>query len=165
MKRVFGWAWKRAIAGRPRALTRVFWAWIPFNKPHRFAIVELEVGRAVVAAPSRRWNQNHLGTQHACSLATIGEFAAGLSLLGAFSPEAYRLIMSRLEVDYTRRAQGRVEACAEVTSESLAAFREELASSGIARVVVETALSDGGGEQVARVRTHWQVKSWSKISP
>ena len=161
---MFEWAWKRAVAGRPGALTRVFWAWIPFNKPHRFAIVELAEGRAVVAAPSRRWNRNHLGTQHACSLATVGEFAAGLSLLGAFSPDAYRMIMSRLEVDYTRRAEGRVEAHAEVAAELLVAFREELASTGLARVVVESVLRDGAGEQVALVKTHWQVKSWTQIA-
>ncbi len=159
--RVFQWAWRRAVAGRPGALTRVFWLWIPFNKPHRFRIGSLAEGAASVEAPPRRWNRNHLGTVHACALATIGEFAAGLALLGAFDPSEYRLIMSRLEVDYTRRAKGRILAAAAV---ELVTLRADLAASGVALSVVESELRDGEGEVVARVRTHWQVKSWSQAS-
>lgn len=159
--RIFQWAWRRAVAGRPGALTRVFWLWIPFNKPHRFRIGSLAEGAASVEAPPRRWNRNHLGTVHACALATIGEFAAGLALLGAFDPSAYRLIMSRLEVDYTRRAKGRILAAAAV---ELDALRAGLAASGVALSVVESELRDGEGEVVARVRTQWQVKSWSQAS-
>ena len=135
--------------------------WIPFNKPHRFRIGSLAKGEASVEAPPRRWNRNHLGTVHACALATIGEFAAGLALLGAFDPSEYRLIMSRLEVDYTRRAKGRIMAAAALELESL---RADLAASGVAVSVVESELRDGEGEVVARVRTHWQVKSWSQAS-
>lgn len=159
--RIFQWAWRRAVAGRPGALTRVFWLWIPFNKPHRFRIGSLAEGAASVEAPPRRWNRNHLGTVHACALATIGEFAAGLALLGAFDPSAYRLIMSRLEVDYTRRAKGRILAAAAV---ELVTLRADLAASDVALSVVESELRDGEGEVVARVRTHWQVKSWSQAS-
>jgi acyl-coenzyme A thioesterase PaaI-like protein len=149
------------VAGRPGALTRVFWLWIPFNQPHRFRIGSLAEGAASVEAPPRRWNRNHLGTVHACALATIGEFAAGLALLGAFDPSEYRLIMSRLEVDYTRRAKGRILAAAAV---ELDALRVALSASGVALSVVESELRDGEGEVVARVRTHWQVKSWSQAS-
>ena len=159
--RIFQWAWRRAVSGRPGALTRVFWLWIPFNKPHRFRIGSLAEGAASVEAPARRWNRNHLGTVHACALATIGEFAAGLALLGAFDPTEYRLIMSRLEVDYTRRATGRIVALAAV---ELGALRDDLSVSGVARSVVESQLQDGEGEVVARVRTHWQVKSWRQAS-
>lgn len=159
--RIFQWAWRRAVAGHPGALTRVFWLWIPFNKPHRFRIGSLAEGAASVEAPPRRWNRNHLGTVHACALATIGEFAAGLALLGAFDPSEYRLIMSRLEVDYTRRAKGRILAAAAV---ELVPLRADLAASGVALSVVESELRDGEGEVVARVRTHWQVKSWSQAS-
>ena len=158
--RIFQWAWRRAVAGRTGALTRVFWMWIPFNKPHRFRIGSLAEGAASVEAPPRRWNRNHLGTVHACALATIGEFAAGLALLGAFDPSEYRLIMSRLEVDYTRRAKGRILAAAAL---ELDALRADLAASDVALSVVESELRDGEGEVVARVRTHWQVKSWKSI--
>ena len=163
MNRVFSWAWDRALGGRPGVLTRVFWVWIPFNKPHRFRIKRLERGGAEVVAPDRRANRNHLGTQHACSLATVGEFAAGLALLGAFRPEDFRLIMSRLEVDYTRRAHGGIHAKAQLKPEVLASIEATLQTDGRVEHVVESDLSDAQGDVVATVRTHWQIKAWSQI--
>ena len=164
MKRVFEWAWRRALAGRPGALTRVFWAWIPFNRPHRFRIAALRLGAAEVDVPARRWNRNHLGTVHACALATAGEFAAGLALLGAFSPTEFRLIMARMEVDYVRRAEGRVTAAAALEDAELAEVRVSLAADGITAVAMKSVIRDAAGEVVARALTHWQVKAWGQIA-
>ena len=161
--RIFQWAWRRAVAGRPGALTRVFWLWIPFNKPHRFRIGSLAEGAASVEAPQRRWNRNHLGTVHACALATIGEFAAGLCLLSAFSPSDYRLIMSRMEVDYVRRAEGSIRATAQISKSDLNAIRNELLVDGISTKVVHSQLLDAAGMEVARVETHWQLKAWTAV--
>lgn len=163
MNRLFAWAWERALAGKPGVLTRVFWRWIPFNGPHRFRIQRLERGAAWVESPDRLRNRNHLRTQHACALATAGEFAAGLALLGAFSPTEYRLIMSRMEVDYTRRAQGRIVAHAGLEAADLATVEAELLAQGRTTYTVVSQLSDAGGEPVARVLTFWQIKSWSQI--
>lgn len=163
MSRLFAWAWERAIAGKPALLTRVFWRWIPFNRPHRFRIRRLEHGAAWVESPDRRPNRNHLRTQHACALSTVGEFAAGLALLGAFQPTDYRLIMSRMEVDYTRRAQGLITAHAGLEAADLAKVKEELTAHGRTNYTVSAQLSDAAGEPVAQVRTFWQIKSWSQI--
>lgn len=163
MNWLFDWAWGQAVAGKTGWLTRVFWWWIPFNKPHRFRIVSLWEGCAEVQAPNRRWNRNHLGTMHACSLATIGEYAAGLALLGAFKPADFRLIMSRLEVDYVRRAQGAICSKAELTHSDLEAVRSSLSAEGVTQFTVTSVLTDSGGELVATARTQWQVKAWSKV--
>ena len=164
MRRFFEWAWQRALDGRPAALTRVFWRWIPFNRPHRFQITELAPGRARVSASLRRANRNHLGTMHACALATIGEFSAGLALLGAFSPSEYRLIMSRLEVDYMRRSDGPVSASASISSEDIIEIQECLSTLGLSRQVLTTYLTSEDGAQVAEVRTHWQIKAWRQVA-
>lgn len=163
MSVLFAWAWKRAIGGRPIALTWVFWIWIPFNRPHRFRIKKLEKGAAVVFSPNRSANRNHLGTQHACALATVGEFAAGLALLGAFRPTEYRLIMSRMEVEYSRRAVGGIQATARLNAAELASIESALRSEGRTEYLVETDLVDDQGEGVACVRTRWQIKSWGQI--
>lgn len=163
MMRLYAWAWRRALMGRTGALTLVFQFWIPFNRPHRFRIVTLTPGAARVVAPFRRSNRNHLGTVHACALATIGEFAAGLALLGAFDPADYRLIMSRLEVDYTRRAGSVITSAAELPAAELDEVRLRLEREGVARRVVVSRLVDSGGEEVAVVKTHWQIKDWRRI--
>lgn len=163
IEKLFGWAWQRALQGQTVWLTRVFWFWIPFNWPHRFNIEYLSEGEAILTSPFRRANRNHLGTQHACALATVGEFVAGLALLGAFEPAAYRLIMSRLEVDYVRRADGVITAESAIPPEVLSDVRQELQTEGIARRVMVSHLMDAQGERVATVHTHWQIKSWSQV--
>lgn len=161
MRRLFEWAWQRALDGRPAALTRVFWRWIPFNRPHRFQITDLAPGRARVSASLRRANLNHLGTLHACALATIGEFSAGLALLGAFSPSEYRLIMSRLEVDYTRRADSQITATAEITPQDLAEIQQQLSDGEVITRWMTSELHNASSDVVATVRTEWQIKAWS----
>ncbi len=163
MKRLYSWAWQRALAGRTGALTRVFMWMIPFNKPHRFQIVRLQPGTAAVSAALTRANRNHIGTMHACALATIGEFAAGLALLGAFSPTEYRLIMSRLEVDYLRRADGPVTAESALPDADRAQLQGHLQAEGKAERVMTAHLRNGAGDLVAEVRTHWQMKAWGKV--
>lgn len=164
MRRLFEWAWQRALDGRPAALTRVFWRWIPFNRPHRFQITELAPGHAQVTASLRRANRNHLGTMHACALATLGEFSAGLALLGAFSPSEYRLIMSRLEVDYKRRADGPISARAAIPPEDIIEIRLRLEKSGLSEEVLTTHLTSEDGTHVAEVRSFWQVKAWRQVA-
>jgi acyl-coenzyme A thioesterase PaaI-like protein len=161
MRRIFEWAWQRALDGRPAVLTRVFWRWIPFNRPHRFQIVALAPGRAQVSASLRRANRNHLGTLHACALATIGEFSAGLALLGAFSPSEYRLIMSRLEVDYTRRANTEVLAASTIESQDLVEIRQRLGDGEVVTRWMTSELKNTSNDVVATVRTQWQIKAWS----
>ena len=161
MRRLFEWAWQRALDGRPAVLTRVFWHWIPFNRPHRFRILALASGSARVSATLRRANRNHLGTLHACALATIGEFSAGLALLGAFSPSEYRLIMSRLEVDYTRRADSQVTSTAQITPQDLAEIRQQLSDGAVVTRWMTSELRNFSNDLVATVRTEWQIKAWS----
>lgn len=161
MRRLFEWAWQRALDGRPAALTRVFWRWIPFNRPHRFRITALAPGSARVSATLRRANRNHLGTLHACALATIGEFSAGLALLGAFSPSEYRLIMSRLEVDYTRRADSQVTSTAEIAPTDLNEIRQQLSDGAVVTRWMTSELRNVSNDLVATVRTEWQIKAWS----
>ena len=163
MMRLYGWAWRRALAGRSGALTLVFQFWIPFNRPHRFRIASLASGSAEVVAPFRRSNRNHLGTVHACAMATVGEFVAGLALLGAFDPTEYRLIMSHMEVEYKRRAVTQIRSRAALSEDDLAEVRWLLNEHGLTTRVLTSSLVDNAGEEVAVVRTKWQIKAWGRI--
>src|SRR5690606_830190 len=54
---------------------------IPFNKPHRFRIVEIADDRITTVIPYRKRNLNHIKGLHACALATLSEFTTGFLLL------------------------------------------------------------------------------------
>src|SRR5690606_15410175 len=81
------------------ALSKLLLYIIPFNRPHKFKIENLTETEAHVLLPFIRSNKNHLGTVHACSMATIGEYAAGLVLIKNFSIAENRLIMKKLDIE------------------------------------------------------------------
>ena len=84
---------------------------VPFNKPHRFEVVDLGQDHVKILIPYRRSNLNHIKGLHACALATISEYATGLILLSKLGFDTYRIIMQRLEMDY--HYQGKTNAFAE----------------------------------------------------
>lgn len=59
-------------------LNQILWRGIPFNKPHKFKIIEISEGHAKISIPFKRSNLNHIKTLHACSMATCAEYASGL---------------------------------------------------------------------------------------
>ena len=79
---------------------------IPFNRPHRLTIHSLGAFEAEVRLPFLRRNKNHLGTMHACAMATAAEYASGLCVLRVVGMEGHRLVMAEMNVQYTRRAEG-----------------------------------------------------------
>src|SRR5262245_3663013 len=106
-----------------KAKRSAFWRWVltqslyrmvPFNSPHRFAVVEIGDDRIKTRIPYIRKNLNHIRGLHACALATISEFATGFLLLARLDMKKYRLIMQRIEIDY--HYQGKMEAFAEFSA-------------------------------------------------
>ena len=63
------------------ALNKVLTIGIPFNAPHGFKIVELSSDIVRITLPNRKLNHNHIGGIHACAMATVGEYCAGMALL------------------------------------------------------------------------------------
>ena len=99
-----------------KAKTSGFWLWmlnvvlarvVPFNRVHGFKIVEIDDNFVRTAAPYRKSNQNHIRGMHACALATVSEISAGFLLMQNLPPSHYRLIMSRMEVEYSYQAKRR----------------------------------------------------------
>lgn len=137
---------------------------VPFNAPHKFRIVEIGADRIVTCAPYRRRNHNHLRGIHACAIATISEFAAGFLLLIRLDPAKYRLIMSKLEVDYSYQAKEEIFAEATISDQRL---RQEviqpLQESESISIVIETLVRDSSGNEIAIAHTTWQIKRWDKV--
>ena len=137
---------------------------IPFNRPHRFRILGIDQHKITTFAPYRRSNFNHIRGVHACAIATVAEFSAGFLLLTKLDPTRYRLIMGRLEADYFYQAKEDIIATAELSEADLQEkVVEPLRHEDAVTIVMTTSLSDVSGNDVARVKTTWQVKNWAKV--
>ncbi len=137
---------------------------IPFNKPHRFKVVEISEDAIKVSLPYRKSNFNHIRGIHACAMATVSEFATGFLLLSRVDPKNYRIIMKTLEMDY--HYQGKMDAYAEfkLTNDWLTKeVYTPLETSDRTVVTCEVRIKDIEGNHLSTGKVHWQIKPWSKV--
>lgn len=137
---------------------------IPFNKPHKIKVKNLEDDKVETIIPYRRKNLNHIKGIHACGMATAAEFASGLLLLTKLEAKNYRLIMKSINMEYLYQAKTDITAVYEVTD----AWVEEHVKSKLKEedqvfVQCEINLYDTDNNHVAIGRTNWQIKEWSKV--
>jgi hypothetical protein len=156
-----------------RAGTSPFWLWvlnrvlsrtIPFNRPHGFEL--LEIGENVIrtTASCKRTNQNHVRGIHACAIATVAEFSAGFLLLTKLNPKRYRLIMSRIEVEYLYQAKERIFSESFLAPEVLAeSIYKPLQEKDTATITLASDIKDFSGNEIAAASTCWQVKQWDRV--
>lgn len=136
---------------------------IPFNKPHGFKIQKILDDGIITFAPYKKKNFNHLKGIHACAIATVGELAAGLSLINHFSPTQYRFILSHIAIDYHYQAKKDIFAKATLSPEDKQLILEKLKDSDKLLQPITTAIYDADNEKVATVKTTWQIKDWGKV--
>ena len=136
---------------------------IPFNRAHGFKIVAIKEHAITTKAGYQTRNFNHIRGIHACAIATIGEFSAGLMLMMAFVPREYRLIMSQLEVQYHYQAKQDLLACAMLEPQAVAELQRQLQTEDKVYRLMTTEIHDATGHHVATVNTRWQIKPWDKV--
>jgi acyl-coenzyme A thioesterase PaaI-like protein len=145
------------------ALNKVLALGIPFNAPHGFKIRQIDDEAVMISLPNRKLNHNHLGGVHACAMATVGEYCAGMSLLKSFGISKYRLILADLHVKYTY--QGRTDlmgicSCKQIEKEAVITA---LDNEGKYLQKLVTHIQDKNGKEVAAVTTTWQLKAWDQV--
>jgi acyl-coenzyme A thioesterase PaaI-like protein len=127
--------------------SRILGLMVPYSGTVGATVLQLEPGRVRVRLVERRRIRNHLGSIHAIALANVGELASGLALVGALGPEA-RGILTGIEVRYTKKARGTLEA------ESRCAVPEVTETIDHS---VEAEIRDAEGDVVATVTAHWRL--------
>lgn len=156
-----------------KARTSSFYRWllnrsldqmIPFNKPHGFAVVELDDYRLRTKLPYKKRNFNHIRGLHACALATISEFTTGFLLVSKLDPKKFRLIMQRLEMNY--HYQGKMDAFAEFSISSQ--WMDDniftpLKTQDAVVVPCEIKIHDAKGNHLTTGHVFWQIKDWNKV--
>lgn len=145
------------------ALNKLLTVGIAFNAPHGFKIKEINDDVIRITLPNRKLNHNHLGGIHACAMATVGEYCAGMSLLKTFGVSQYRLILSDLHVKYTYQGRSDLEGTCSPRQVDKEAVKKVLDSDGKYLQKLETKIQDKNGKEVAIVTTTWQLKSWDQV--
>lgn len=129
---------------------------VPYSGSIRPRVLQLEPGRAVVSIRERRRLRNHLRSVHALALANLGELASGLAMTMAL-PADTRGIPVRIEIDYLKKARGRITAEGRATPP--AAVHEEMEDAATAE------LTDDAGEVVARMVVSWRLAPREEAEP
>jgi acyl-coenzyme A thioesterase PaaI-like protein len=137
---------------------------IPFNIPHHFRFMDLSANRSVLKLPLKWKNKNHLGGAHACAIATLGEFTAGLLLTRALGSSTYRIIMTDLYVDYLKQGRTHLYGTALITDQEINIITRNAEENGVVTHKMQTEVKDEKQEKVAVVTTTWQFKDWSQTS-
>ena len=121
---------------------------VPYAGTLRADVLEMAEGSAVVSMPDRRGVRNHLNSIHALALANLGELTANLALL-SLCPPGGRFIVTRLEVDYLKKARGTLTCTCDVPA--------DLPWSTIERTAATANLIDSQGDTVTRVTVYWKL--------
>ncbi|HUF11831.1 MAG TPA: DUF4442 domain-containing protein [Longimicrobiales bacterium] len=143
------WLRLSKLPGGRRVFARLLGRMVPYSGSIRPDVMELAPGRALVALEERRALRNHFRSVHALALANLGELASGLAMTLAL-PAGVRGIPVRIEVDYLKKARGRIVAegranpppvIAEATDATATAELRDEANDVVARLVVRWRLS------------------------
>ena len=131
---------------------------VPFNRWLGMRIREFSPTAVTVESPPAVLRRNHVGTAHACAQALLGEYPCGLLVAQHYPIDAYRMIITKLEIEYMKAGAGTLMAKAQAPE-----IWPELKDQE-AWVDMQTTISNEKGDVVSICKTRWQVKSWSKVA-
>lgn len=140
-------------------LNQAFFWKLPFNRPHGIRIIEVEEVGLTAVLPFRRNNLNHLGTLHACALATLAEFTAGTELWRRLEQKGFRLVMQSLHMTYTAKATETVFAQfgAQMSKEETEALERQLQEKQKASYEAIVVVRTKDGKEVAVGTSQWYL--------
>jgi acyl-coenzyme A thioesterase PaaI-like protein len=136
---------------------------VPFAKHAGVEVEKIEKGRATAYLPFRPEGLNHIGTQHAAALFTLGEVASGAAVAGAFAPVLLevRPVAAEATIRFLSLAKGPVRAVASVTGDPGELMRSVKAD-GKATFRVNVALSSEDQRNVGEMTVDWHVSMKKK---
>jgi acyl-coenzyme A thioesterase PaaI-like protein len=132
---------------------------VPFATHAGVEITDVADGQGTARMPQTETSINHIGSQHAGALFTLGEAASGAAMAGAFAPVILevRPIAGKAEITYTKVAKGMITAHARTMLPG-AELLEKLNADGKVAFDVTVNLTNADGDQVAQMTVAWHVK-------
>lgn len=104
-----GWQHASRVPGGRSVFSRLLGLAIPYTGSIGAEVVTLEPGYAKVQLDERRAIRNHLSSIHAIALANLGELTGNLALACAL-PDDGRFIVTKLAIEFKKKARGRIVA-------------------------------------------------------
>lgn len=132
---------------------------VPFAAHVGVEIVEVANGEATARLPQTPTSVNHIASQHAGALFTLGETASGAAMAGAFATRlaTIRPVAGSAEIHYTRVAKGTITATGAIDQDVDMLTAKLDAESKIA-FDVHVTMTDETGDEVANMTVAWHLK-------
>jgi acyl-coenzyme A thioesterase PaaI-like protein len=142
-------AW-RSLAKLPAGswlFTQMIKRMVPYTGSVDPRVEVLEPGFARISITQKRKLEQHLGSIHAIALMNVAEFASGAAMMTALPP-GYRGIVTKISIEYFKKARGTV------TAESRPQL-PDLSVEGEYDCISE--IPDEKGDVVARATVRWKL--------
>ncbi len=142
------WEKLSGLPGGRTAFSKAIGLIAPYTGTIRPHVAELREGYCRVEMEDRRRVRNHLNSIHAMALTNLSEVTSGLAVVYSL-PDEMRGILTGFEIEYVKKARGRLSAEADVVLPSLDGEQKEF------EVPVTT--RDDAQEVVTRATAKWLV--------
>ncbi|MES2678958.1 MAG: DUF4442 domain-containing protein [Bacteroidota bacterium] len=137
---------------------------VPFNKPHRLKVLEIGDESITIGAVNKSYNHNHIKGMHACLLATLCEYASGLSLLLHLSPKDYRIILKNIHMTYHYQAKKDVHVNFKLGKQEVQTnFMEPLKLQEAIFHEFTVEVYDSDKNHICTGLINWQIKAWQRV--
>ena len=135
---------------------------VPFASHVGVEITEVAYGQATARLAQTPTTENHIASQHAGALFTLGEAASGAAMAGAFATRlaAIRPVAGSAEIRYTRVAKGTITATA-TFDQDVDGLIAKLDADGKIAFDVGVTMTDEAGEEVVIMKVAWHLKKLS----
>ncbi|MEL7489225.1 MAG: DUF4442 domain-containing protein [Pseudomonadota bacterium] len=135
---------------------------VPFAKYIGVEVTHVGPGEGAAELPETPTTVNHIASQHAGALFTVGEAASGAALSGVFADRllAVRPVAAEAKIAYKKIARGKITATAKASAPA-AEIIEKFEAEGKIAFDVNVSLKDQNDLEVATMTVAWHVKSLS----
>jgi len=142
-------AWERfrRLPAGDRLFSWALGRMVPYSGSIGAVVRDLAPGRARVELADRRKVRNHLSSIHAVALMNLAELSTGLALNTGL-PDDARAILTRLTIEYVKKARGTLTSECSIDPPKTSERRE---------VDVEAVIRDASGDVVAKAAARWLV--------
>lgn len=132
---------------------------IPFAAHVGVVLGDIGDGVATATLEQRNETSNHIGSQHAGAMFTLGEAASGAALAGALAPVILevRPVAAGASISYVKIAKGLLTAHA-TTARPGADLLAELKAQGKVAFDIEVDVRDADEDTVVRMTVAWHVR-------